>query len=414
MNTKVVYDPYSQFERIELENGFQIYYLKVGRPWIKASILLSIGSKDDPSGKSGLAHFVEHLVFNNHDSMENEKIFDFFEENGGHVEAHTSIHKTQFDFSVPSNPSIFQNAIEIFSNLLLNDKIGNNFEKERNIINQEINERFPDNQMEFSYKKNKFVLQDTPLQNLKPILGFVEEFNNISLEDCVNFYLKNYKPQNMSIVLVGDMNSKIQSIISGSRFSSSGLNDKKFLINFQMNSLENKKYFSVNKKEFYFLQKTWKLNFILDFSVSRSVLYIHRLMLSKVLFSKFREELNINYDFDVRVEVMQGFYIYSVFFPVNSVDFTEIESSFEECLISLNNRSNIFLQAKNSLIQGILMADSSFSRILSHVVHELGVYGRIHTYNEEIAGYESVTFEELQEFNNFLISKSNRYIEIVK
>lgn len=414
MNTDVVYDPYGQFERIEMSNGFNIYYLNVDRPWIKGTFMLNVGNVDCPVGKSGLAHFVEHLVFENHNSMSYQEVSDFFEGYGGFINGSTSASQTQFVFNVPIDTLVFRKTIEIFSNLLLNHTIGNNFEKQKNIINQEINETFPDNHMEYFHAHTQFVFQDTHFKGIKSNLGSVLEFNALSLEDCSNFYTKNYTPQNMSLVLIGNIKPEIKSILSDSEFALNSSGKKKNLIEFKTYSFWKKETIVFNKNEFLFLQKTWKLNFVLDFSIDRPILYIHKVMLYKVLFNKFREELNANYNFSVNVETLQGFHVYSIFFAVNSMDYSQIESYFNECIFSLNTRWSEFLQAKNFLIQGILMADSSFSKILFNTVRELDLYREIQSYSEEIAGYESATFEELQEFNNFLISKSNRYIEIVK
>jgi len=414
MTTKVFYDPYSQFKKIEFENGFNIYYLDIGRPWIKGTFMLNAGNKDSPVGKSGLAHFVEHLVFENHDVLDYTEVNDFFEELGGYIGATTYISQTNFSFCVSDDEIVFGDTINIFSQLLLNNKIGNNFEKQRNIILQEINESFPDNQMEYYHSHTNFVFQDTPFQGIKSTLGSLEEFNNLSLEDCVNFYLEYYQPQNMSLVLIGNISSEIKNIIFKSRFALKTHIKKNSLSQFHLDSFNKKRKIVFTKEQYPFLSKAWKRLFVFDFSVNMFTLYIHKEMLHKILFQKFREELQANYGFSLNIETLPGFTIYSVIFPINSINHSKIETIFEECLAVVNREVDLFQKSKNSLIKEILMRDLSFQDVLYTVVNQLHLYGRIRTYHEKITGYEAVTFQELKEFNNFLVSKSNRYIEIIK
>ena len=102
-----IYDPYSQFERIQFNNGFELYFLNIDRPWVQGTFLVRAGAKDDSVGKSGLAHFVEHLVVENHDFMTFEELINFFENVGGNLSAFSYVDKTTYNFFIPNVPSIF-------------------------------------------------------------------------------------------------------------------------------------------------------------------------------------------------------------------------------------------------------------------------------------------------------------------
>src|SRR5690606_14210003 len=110
-----VWDPYAEFKKITLANGLDIYAAHwPGRAWQGAAIMIHSGARQDPEGKAGLAHFVEHIV-NQNGGMSGEEVQDFFADHGGYVNlGATGFLDTHYGFFAPANTSVLAQSFEIF------------------------------------------------------------------------------------------------------------------------------------------------------------------------------------------------------------------------------------------------------------------------------------------------------------
>ena len=196
----------------KLDNGMEIYIIpKENVNGYYVTLSTKYGSIHDefiPSGNRdyvkvpmGVAHFLEHKVFEQKDGIDP---FTFYSERGCDANANTSNYKTTYLFSGTS-------ALDEGLNYLL-DYVQNpyftdeNVEKEKGIIEQEIN----------MYKDNPyFKLYDEILYNAfinhpikYPIAGTVESINKITKEDLYTCYNTFYHPSNMFLVVTGNVDPK--------------------------------------------------------------------------------------------------------------------------------------------------------------------------------------------------------------
>ena len=196
----------------KLDNGMEIYVIpKDNVNGFYVTLSTKYGSIHDefiPSGNRdyvkvpmGVAHFLEHKVFEQKDGVDP---FTFYSERGCDANANTSNYKTTYLFSGT-------NALNEGLNYLL-DYVQNpyftdeNVEKEKGIIEQEIN----------MYKDNPyFKLYDEVLYNAfvshpikYPIAGTVESIKKITKEDLYTCYNTFYHPTNMFLVVTGNVDPK--------------------------------------------------------------------------------------------------------------------------------------------------------------------------------------------------------------
>ena len=188
-----------------LENGLEIVVLENNRvPAIAHSIWYKVGSADEPNGKSGIAHFLEHLMFKGTDKLKPGEFSQIVSINGGKENAFTSknytgyfqlIHKSKLEL-------IMSLEADRMKNIKLIEK---EFENEKTVVLEERYSRVDDNPSALlSEQINAALYMNHPYR--KPIIGWEHEIKNLNLDDVMKFYEKYYAPNNAIIVICGDVN----------------------------------------------------------------------------------------------------------------------------------------------------------------------------------------------------------------
>jgi predicted Zn-dependent peptidase len=139
-----MWDPYAEMKHVTLPNGLSVYLGTWDRPWIMIKILVHAGAKDDLPGKDGTAHFLEHLLSENVPGFSYEEICHRFGEIGVRGKfGSTAYTTTSYGCSVPLEGNSLEFALNIFGNMLITCDIHQLVERERSVILNEYNERFP-------------------------------------------------------------------------------------------------------------------------------------------------------------------------------------------------------------------------------------------------------------------------------
>ena len=205
----------SSVVRGSLENGMDYYVLHNEEPKnrIILRLVVKAGSCMEEEDQQGVAHFIEHLAFNGTEHFEKSAIVDYFEKIGmnfgADLNAYTSFEETVYKLEIPADdPSIIQQAL-----LILHDWAcavtfpQEEIDKERGVVNEEwrlgqgLQGRVSDQQIHY-------LLKDSQFENRTPI-GKMEIVNTISREKILDFYNKWYRPDLMSVVAVGDIETSV-------------------------------------------------------------------------------------------------------------------------------------------------------------------------------------------------------------
>ena len=84
-----------EFEEYDLENGLHvILHQDNSTPIVNVSVLYHVGSKNEPEGRKGFAHFFEHLMFEGSPNIERGQFFKIVQNAGGQLNANTSFDRT--------------------------------------------------------------------------------------------------------------------------------------------------------------------------------------------------------------------------------------------------------------------------------------------------------------------------------
>lgn len=187
-----------------LDNGLQVLVIPNHKaPIIKHMVWYKSGSVDEPKGKSGTAHLLEHLMFRGTKKVKDGVFNDVINQNGGESNAFTSLDYTAYHQFL--DISRLELALYLEADRMQNLKITSQvFEKEQNIVFQERKQVVDNNPLSyFSESVRKILWQEHPYG--LPVSGYPDEIKSITQDDVEAFYEQFYAPNNAILVLAGDI-----------------------------------------------------------------------------------------------------------------------------------------------------------------------------------------------------------------
>lgn len=191
-------------ETFQLSNGLQVVVLPSNRaPIVTQMILYKVGAADEEPGKSGLAHFLEHLMFkatkNFPDGFYDEEI----QKVGGEANAFTTEDYTVYHQTVSSEflELVVKLEADRMHNLIIQDP---GFSAEKQVVREEIrlNHTDPPNSRLYTMMMAMLFIHH-PYKN--PTIGWDNEVNQLTAADADNFYHRWYSPSNAILLIAGDV-----------------------------------------------------------------------------------------------------------------------------------------------------------------------------------------------------------------
>lgn len=186
-----------------LDNGMQVLVLEDHRaPVLTHMVWYKVGAADDPHGKSGLAHFLEHLTFKKTDELDPGDFSRIIEANGGQDNAFTSWDFTGYYQKVASDRLDLVMGLEAdrMADVILTEEIVG---AERDVVLEERGSRV-DNNPEESFAEQRRAVQFLHHPYGTPIIGWRHEIEGLTAEDAIAFYRKHYAPDNAILIVAGD------------------------------------------------------------------------------------------------------------------------------------------------------------------------------------------------------------------
>jgi len=188
-----------------LKNGMQVVVLPNHRaPVVLHMVWYKAGSVDEPKGKSGIAHLLEHLMFKGTQKNPDGEFSKRLAQHGGQENAFTSLDYTGYHQTIASDRLEMVMALEAdrMSNLVL---AASDVETERDVVLEERNSRIENNPgAKLRELANQTLYpQDHPYG--RPIIGWRDELAALTREDALAFYQANYAPDNAVLVIAGDV-----------------------------------------------------------------------------------------------------------------------------------------------------------------------------------------------------------------
>jgi zinc protease len=187
-----------------LENGMQAVVIEDHRaPVVVHMVWYRVGAADEPPGRSGIAHFLEHLMFKATETLENGEFSQIVEANGGSDNAFTSWDYTGYFQRVAADRLglMMQMEADRMRNLLLTDE---DITTERSVIIEERAQRTDSNPGALFNEQMRASLYLAHPYRI-PIAGWRHEIETLGREDVFDFYNRYYSPDNAILIVAGDV-----------------------------------------------------------------------------------------------------------------------------------------------------------------------------------------------------------------
>ncbi|MBU6158993.1 MAG: insulinase family protein [Bacteroidetes bacterium] len=196
------------YEKYVLPNGLTvILHEDHSDPLVHVDVTYHVGSAREEIGKSGFAHFFEHMMFQGSDHVADEQHFKIVTEAGGTMNGSTNRDRTNYFQTVPGNQ--LEKILWLEADrmgFLLDAVTQKKFEVQRATVKNERGQNY-DN-------RPYGLVQEYTAKNLYPYghpyswltIGYVEDLNRVDVNDLKNFFLRWYGPNNATLTIGGDIN----------------------------------------------------------------------------------------------------------------------------------------------------------------------------------------------------------------
>jgi zinc protease len=195
------------YEKYVLSNGLTVVlHEDHSDPLVHVDVTYHVGSAREEIGKSGFAHFFEHMMFQGSDHVADEQHFKIVTEAGGTLNGSTNRDRTNYFQTVPSNQLEKMLWLEADRmGFLLDSVTQRKFEIQRSTVKNERGQNY-DN-------RPYGLLQEYTAKNLYPYghpyswltIGYVEDLDRVDVNDLKNFFLRWYGPNNATLTIGGDI-----------------------------------------------------------------------------------------------------------------------------------------------------------------------------------------------------------------
>jgi zinc protease len=187
-----------------LNNGLNVIVIPDHRtPVVTQMIWYKVGSADETPGKSGLAHFLEHLMFKGTEAHPAGEFSGVIGRIGGNENAFTSTDYTAYFQRVPRDQLATMMTFEAdrMTGLVLKDE---NVLPERDVVLEEYNMRVANNP---DARLTEQIMAALYLNHPygRPVIGWRAEIEKLNREDALEFYRRFYAPNNATLVIAGDV-----------------------------------------------------------------------------------------------------------------------------------------------------------------------------------------------------------------
>ncbi len=192
------------FTAFTLKNGMQVVVIPDRRaPIVTHMVWYKVGAADEPQGKAGIAHFLEHLMFKGTTNHPVGEFSRLVRANGGEENAFTTQDYTAYFQRIAKErlPLVMELEADRMQNLVLTDE---NVLPELKVVQEERRERIENDPSGLLSEQLDAALY-TAHPYGKPVIGWMAEVQKLTRQDALDFYAAHYEPGNAILVIAGDV-----------------------------------------------------------------------------------------------------------------------------------------------------------------------------------------------------------------
>lgn len=193
------------YKKYEMENGLTvILHADNSDPMVHVDVTFHVGSAREEIGKSGFAHFFEHMLFNGSENVADEQHFKIITEAGGTLNGSTTGDRTNYYETVPSNQLekvlwLEADRMGYFLDAVTQEK----FEVQRDTVKNERGQSVDNRPYGQLTERVGEALYPVGHGYSWSTIGYIEDLNRVGLNDLKRFFLRWYGPNNATLTIGG-------------------------------------------------------------------------------------------------------------------------------------------------------------------------------------------------------------------
>ncbi|MEW6983915.1 M16 family metallopeptidase [Colwelliaceae bacterium 6471] len=195
------------YKKYQLKNGLTlILHQDKSDPLVHVDVTYHVGSGREELGKSGFAHFFEHMMFQGSEHVADEQHFKIITEAGGDMNGSTNSDRTNYYETVPANQ--LEKMLWLESDrmgFLLNAVTQEKFEVQRETVKNERGQRIDNRPYGRLNERVSQALYPEGHPYSWPVIGYMEDLNRVNVNDLKAFFLRWYGPNNATLSIGGDI-----------------------------------------------------------------------------------------------------------------------------------------------------------------------------------------------------------------
>jgi zinc protease len=195
------------YEKYVLSNGLTlVVHEDHSDPVVQVDITYHVGSAREEIGKSGFAHFFEHMMFQGSDHVADEQHFKIVTDAGGTLNGSTNRDRTNYYETVPSNQLEKMLWLEADRmGFLLDAVTQKKFEVQRATVKNERGQNYDNRPYGLASEVGAKALYPYGHPYSWLTIGYIEDLNRVNVNDLKNFFLRWYSPNNATLTVGGDI-----------------------------------------------------------------------------------------------------------------------------------------------------------------------------------------------------------------
>lgn len=195
------------YEKYELPNGLTLLiHEDHSDPIVYVDVTYHVGSAREQEGRSGFAHFFEHMMFQGSEHLEDEQHFKIITEAGGTLNGTTTVDRTNYFEVLPSNQ--LETALWLESDrmgFLLDAVTQKKFEIQRATVKNERGQNYDNKPYGLVREKTGAAMYPPNHPYSWLTIGYIEDLNRVDVTDLKNFFMRWYGPNNATLTISGDV-----------------------------------------------------------------------------------------------------------------------------------------------------------------------------------------------------------------